>query len=64
MRKPFYVKAETSKSKVIAYGVFDCVGGMESEHQRFAVSDKQSAEVSLHLANTCRDDMNAATPTK
>ena len=57
--KRFYVRAITRKGQVIGYGVYDCVGGMESEHIRFDVTEKQPAEVALHLANMARDDRNA-----
>lgn len=57
----FYVKAETAKGKVVAYGVYDCIGGLESEHHRFLVSETQPAAVAVKLANACRDDMNSAT---
>lgn len=60
MSKRYYVKAETAKGVVVAYGVYDRVNGMESEHHRFEVENGQGFEVALNLANTCRDDMNLA----
>ncbi|WP_273794607.1 hypothetical protein [Brucella intermedia] len=57
--KQFYVKAETVRGTVRAYGVYDCIGGMESEHAWFEVNDDQSAEIALRLANQARDDLNA-----
>lgn len=60
MSKRYYVKAETAKGVVVAYGVYDRVNGMESEHHRFKIEKGQSFEVALNLANACRDDMNLA----
>jgi hypothetical protein len=44
---------------VLGYGVYDAIGGMESEHSRYMLKD-YSADVALHLANTDRDDRNAS----
>lgn len=37
MTKHFYVRPITSKGIVIGYGVYDCVGGMVSEHERVLI---------------------------
>jgi hypothetical protein len=56
----YYVRVETHPRKgVVGYGVYDCVGGMESQHAYYEVTDEQPAAVALHLANADRDDRNA-----
>lgn len=58
-RPRYYVSAITGRGNaVLGYGVYDCIGGLESEHHRFDVTEKQSAEVALYLANLLRDDLN------
>lgn len=61
MMAKFYVKPETAKGKVIAYGVYDCVGGMESEHAIFKVGPDVPAETALQLANAHRNSLDATT---
>lgn len=61
---PYYVKAITRGGRVIGYGVYDTVGGMESEHNRYPIADdaadrRGAAEAALYLANLHRDDLNA-----
>lgn len=59
-KRKAYVEAEIGRGgKVTAYGVYDCVSGLVSEHARYEVSEKQPADVALHLANLHRDDLNA-----
>lgn len=55
----YYVRAETKKGAVVGYGVYDCVGGMESQHAYYpAAEGKQTWKIALYLANQHRDDMN------
>jgi hypothetical protein len=63
MTKRYYTRAITSKGIVNGYGVYDCVGGLESEHERFPISEDakdraEAAKATLYLANTFRDDLN------
>jgi hypothetical protein len=58
-RNRYYVEAVIGRGrKVLAYGVYDSVGGIVSEHAFYDVTDRQPADVALHLANKHRDDLN------
>lgn len=60
----YYVKAITKGGKVVGYGVYDSVGGIEVEHDRFPIADDApdragAIKAALYLANLQRDDLNA-----
>ncbi|MGX1786891.1 hypothetical protein ACWIGM_09155 [Bosea sp. NPDC055332] len=60
----YYVRAIKRGGRVAGYGVYDSVGGMEVEHERFPIADDAAdrdgaALATLHLANLLRDDLNA-----
>lgn len=57
-RARYYVRAIKRGGQVLGYGVYDCIGGMESQHVAFQ-TPAYHADVALHLANAWRDDANA-----
>lgn len=54
----YFVRRETAKSKTIAFGVLDNVGGMESEHGRFLITSEQSEQDAKTLADKFCSDLN------
>lgn len=54
----FYVQAITAKGIVQGYGVYDEIGGIVSEYERFEIAPNQDTKTCLYLANTLRDDLN------
>jgi hypothetical protein len=56
----YYVVVEKNrKGEVIAYTVNDSVGGLESEHARYAIDAEQpNAAVAHRLATMHCDDLN------
>ena len=56
----FYVEPITAKKAVVGYGVYDCIGGMQSRHAEFMVepddADGSNARV---RANEACAKMNA-----
>lgn len=58
--KRYYVKAEKDRKDVVTgYGVYDCIGGMESQHGFYKIGvNAVTAESCLYLANMHRDDLN------
>jgi hypothetical protein len=56
----YYVKAIYNKrGSVKGYGVYDCIGGLESQHAIYMIRRGLNASVALALANEWRDDLNA-----
>ena len=57
-RNQYYVSPETSKGAVIAYGVFDNINGLESEHERFLITGGRTKEEAHRLAKIACDKLN------
>lgn len=56
----YYVGVEVHKNVVSAYGIYDIVNGMVSEHEYFSVADYPSIEDARQAANRKCDEMNKA----
>jgi hypothetical protein len=55
----FYVGIVTRRGATIGYEVNDCVGGMESQHERFLITQDTDEREALRLAQEAAATMNA-----